>query len=380
MECLKNIIGLSKTKCECLTDQLPTGSDEIPDYNISASGVYLDKLPGFNINIASGSDDCSKGGIWDRMYEARENAIMDYKTNLLSCLGTRYKSRINNFKGQLGLTKVQGNLALTTAFAGQKICPRPIKGGFIYLNKIGILINANANVTLSIYSNKNGSTLIYSSTPAPAYANVLSWAELSIPLELPMWDDSMSQIHYYVLMHLDGTFQPKNNKNGCGCNKTKEPYLNWLDISGANGNSTSNLLSMKITPTQLNGIVLDVDVKCKTSEIICSSQFPLDFENDPNSLSKAYAIRFRAAAILYEDLLGSDLINRFTMMNRDEIVKDITTWNDKFLEWINYECENSQNIHENDCLVCKEGKNDIIKRNIVVTHKHHHHLNHGNKY
>lgn len=380
MECLKNIIGLSKTKCECLTDQLPTGSDEIPDYNISASGVYLDKLPGFNINIASGADDCAKGGIWDRMYEARENAILDYKTNLLGCLGTRYKSRINNFSGQLGLAKVQGNLNLSTLYAGQKISPRQIKGGFIYLNKIGILINQNANVTLYVYSNKDGSTLLYSSTPVAATANTLTWAQLSAPLELPMWDDSMSQIQYYVFMGLNGTFQPKNNKNGCGCGSGgKEPYLNWLEISGANGNSPTNLSSMKITKTELNGIVLGVDVKCKTSEIICSSQFPLDFENDPNALSKAYAIRFRAAAILYEDLLGSDNINRFTMLHRDEIYKSITEWNDKFMEWVNYECENSQSIHENDCLVCKEGKNDIIKRNIVVTDRNHY-LENGHKH
>lgn len=367
MECLKNIIGLSKTKCECLTDQLPTGSDEIPDYNVSASGVYMDQLPGFNINIASGADDCAKGGIWDRMYQAREQAIQDYKTNLLGCLGTRYKSRINNFHGQLGESSYKGNLSLTSYYAGQKIVPVQIKGAYLTINKIGVLINQSTNVTLYVYSNKNGSTLIYSSTPVAVTANTLSWAQLSTPLELPMWDDNNTQIIYYVLMGLNGTFQPKNNTKSCGCGGgPKEPYLNWLSISGANGNSLSSLSTFKTT-AQLNGIVLNVDVKCKVSEIICSDQYPLDFENDVNALSMAYAIRYRADAILYEDLIGSDNINRMTMLNRDQLVRYITEWNDKFMEWINYVCQNTQNISENDCLICKEGQNDVIKRNIVVT-------------
>lgn len=367
MECLENIIGLSKTECECLTDQLPTGSDEISDYNVSASGVFLDQLPGFNVNIASGADDCASGGIWERMYQARENAILDYKTNLLACIGSKYKPRINNFSGQLGQSTYQGALALNTQYAGQKVCPVQIKGGFIILKRIGILINSNANVTVQVYSNKNTSTLLYSSTPVVVPQFDLTWAELTTPLELPMWDDSGLHIKYYVVMVLDGSFQPLKNKKDCGCSaKEREPYLQWLSIEGANGNTISNPSSFKLTP-ELNGIVLDVDVKCKTSEIICSSQYPLDFENDPNALSMAYAIRFRACAILYENLLGNDNINRFTMMNREQMARDVTEWNEKYLEWVNYFCNNLNGLHENDCWVCKEQRNDIIKRGIVVT-------------
>ena len=373
MECLKNIIGLSRTECECLTDQLPTGSDEIADYNVSASGVFLDELPGFNLNVASGGDDCAEGGLWQRMSRARENAIQDYKTNLLACLGSNYKPRINNFKGQLGTEKIQGIGNYPIGFAGMKITPLQIKGGFIYINKIGILINQSTNVIIEIYSNKNGGTLIYSSTPIATSSVSTTWAALTEPLELPMWDDSMSQITYGVYLKLDGTFQPKKNKGGCGCGHSKDPADNWLKISGVYGSDITNVDGFKSTSQDLNGIVLDVDVKCKVSEIICSSQYPLDFENDVDAMSIAYAIRFRAAAILYQDLLGTDNINRFSMMNRDEVFRDINEWNGKYTEWINYACLNSNNLEENDCLMCKEGKNDIIKRANIVTGNGHQH-------
>jgi hypothetical protein len=365
MDCLNNIIGLSQTECLCLTSQLPTGSDEISDYNVSASGVFLDQLPGFNMNISSGADDCASGGIWERMNLARTNAIQDYKTNLLACLGMKYKPRINNFSGQLGQASFTGNLNLTSAYAGQKITPRQIKGGFITLKRIGILINQNANVTVHVYSNENTSTLIYSSTPIASAQNTLTWAALSTPLELPMWNDNQT-IEYYVIMELNGTFQPKSNKQNCGCGGQKIPYAEWLVTTGANGNDIANPTSFRLT-TELNGIVLDISATCKVSELICSSQYPLDFENDVNALSIAYAIRFRAAAILYENILGSDNINRFTMMNRDEMARNIVEWNNKYTEWINYACENSNNLNENDCLICKEGKNDIIKRANIVT-------------
>jgi len=367
MDCLSNIIGLSRTECECLTDQLPTGSDEISDYNESESGVFMDELPGFNVNVASGADDCAKGGIWERMNRARANAILDYKTHLLSCIGKTYKPRINNFSGLLGEPTFKGTSAFTTAYAGMKITPHQVKGAFIYIKRIGVIVNQSTNVNVKIYSNKNTYTELFSSTISST-ADAVTYGTLATPLELPMWDDSGLRIKYFVLMELNGTFQPKKNKKSCCCggSKNREPFLEWLSLDGVSGDDLDLIDSFNVND-KLNGIVVDADVKCKASEIICSSQYPMDFENDPNALSTAYAIRYRADAILYEDLLGSDNINRMTMMNREDMAKYATEWNDKFMQWIDYVCLNTNNMRENDCWICKEGKNDIIKRSIKVT-------------
>ena len=366
-DCLENIIGLSRTECECLTDQLPTGSDEISDYNVSNSGIFMDELPGFNINVASGADDCATGGIWDRMNRARSNAILDYKTQLLACIGKNYKPKINNFNGLLGEPTFKGTSSFSVAYAGMKITPVHVKGGFIYVKRIGVIVNQTTNVNVKIYSNKDGYTELFSSTIS-VNADQITYGTLTTPLELPMWDDNGLDIRYFVLMELNGTFQPKKNKASCGCGnrKNEQPYLGWLSINGVSGSDLNDVTNFQ-TNDKLNGIVLDVDVKCKTSEVICSSQYPMDFENDPNALSTAYAIRYRANAIVYADLLGSDNINRFTMMNRDDMARSVGEWNEKFMSWVDYVCQNTNNLNENDCWVCKEGKNDIIKRSIKVT-------------
>lgn len=363
MDCLSNIIGLSETTCECLTDLIPLG---VTDVDVSASGIFLDKLPGLNLNVASGADDCAQGNIWQRMWDARKEAIEDYKTDLLQCVTLNYKPRIQNFSGNLGQTTFSGSMSLGSTFAGQKIIPYVVKGGYITVKRIGILIDQNANVTLQIYSNKNTSTLLFNTAvPIGALQNSLTWAVLTTPLELPMWDDSGLQIHYYIGMVLNGTFQPKKNKKDCGCSGAKEPYLNWMRIEGAHGNNTANPGSFTLN-TELNGIVVDVDVKCKTLDVICNSQFPLDYENDAVARGMAKAIRFRAAAILIQNLINSDNINRFVLLDRTQLMNNIVEWNDKYVEWINYVCQNTNSLTNNDCLICKETKNALLKRSILV--------------
>lgn len=364
MECLENIIGLSQTECECLTESLPQGSDEL-EFNESASGIFLDELEGFNMNVIQGAANCEKGSVWDIMNKAREGAIQDFKNNFLGCVGTQYKPRLKNFSWQLAETTFKKTLtSVAGAYAGMRISPAQIKGGFIYIKKIGILINESVPVTVQIYNNLNGGTLIYTSNPISAVADTLTLATLSTPQELPMWSTSHEQIRYYVLMVMNGTFKPKNNKNECGCAGKPAPWMRWIDLTGAEGDDPSDINSLRVNSTYANGIVVDVDVKCKNSEVICSSEYPLDFENDGNALNMAFAIRLRAGARCYETLLGSDQINRFTMMNREAMGIRIKEWNDEFQKWISYLCENV-NPDVNDCLVCRTNKMSLTKSTIL---------------
>lgn len=361
LECLEEIIGLSETTCECLTDEL--GSDELSNYNVSRSGIFLDQLEGFNINVADGASDCSKGGIWDRMSKAVENAKNDFRRNFLGCVGELYQPRLKNFSWQLGQSTFQGTLTtLTGDYAGMRISPLQLKGGFIYIKRIGVLINQSVPVTLQVYSDVDGGTLLFenSSSPVNATANTLTWATLSEPLELPMWNSDGHYIRYYVLMVMNGTFKPKSNKKDCGCAGARRPYDQWLELLGVSGDDTTNLLGFRSNSNYLNGITLDVEVKCKTTEVICSSEFPLDFEFDGGAMNMAVAIQLRAAAKLYEDLLSSDAINRFTMLNRDYAASKINEWNEQYQAAIVSLCENVH-IGANDCLMCKTTKTSIQK-------------------
>lgn len=365
MDCLENIIGLSQTACECLTSKLPEGSDEQIDVNTSESGIYLDELDGFNMNVADGAADCAKGSVWDIMNKARASAIIDFKNNFLGCVGASYKPRLQNFSWQLGESSFKGSLNnVTGPYAGMRISPMQIKGGFIYIKKIGVLINQSVPVTLEIYSNENGGKLIYSSTPVNTTADTLTWATLATPQELPMWSHNTEPIRYYVVMVMSGTFRPKSNKKDCGCSSRAKPYDRWLELTGVEGSDVSDINGFKVDSTYLNGIVVDADVKCKSTEIICSSEYPLDYANDGEALNKAIAIRFRAGAVAYETVLASDQLNRQTLMKREELRDYVNKWNTEFANWIKYLCENV-NIDVNDCLICRTNNSSLTKSTIL---------------
>jgi lysophospholipase L1-like esterase len=114
----------------------------------------------------------------------------------------------------------------------------------------------------------------------------------------------------------------------------------------------------------MNGLVLDVELKCKMAEIICSSEYPLDFENSADAMNMAVAIQLRAGARLYEDILASPNINRFTMMNRDQMRESINNWNTQYQAAIVSLCENA-NIDANDCFICKITNTSLTKQTIL---------------
>lgn len=349
MICLDNIIGLSETECECF-DPKPAG------YNTSASGIWLDQLEGFNLKVAAGADDCASGGLWERMDRAVRNAKVDLRKDLLGCIGKEYKPRAEFFKGQLGEATFKNPLTLPNSYAGIKVSPFQIKGGVIVLKRIGILINAAVPVTVKVFSTENGGTEIASyTTPVAVTANQLTWLSITPnPLELPMWNYS-HRVDYYVLLILNNAvFKPNNNKKDCGCGGVQRPYLNWLDFAGTTGNDVTNLSTFQTTK-EINGLVLDVEVKCQVSDLICDNERPLDFENDSFAQYLAYAVRFKAAERLYRELISTDQINRYSMMGGELHNTLIGSWGAAYLDCVQYLCS-IINVDNNDCLVCRDSR------------------------
>lgn len=349
LDCLDNIIGLSETECECLID-----GSEPEDYNTSNSGLYLDRLDGFNINVAGGADNCSEGGIWDRMVKAVNDAKIEFRTALLGLINQKFQPRAKAFTGQLGSAGYKNDMSISQSYAGIKITPIQLTGGVIIINRIGILINNSQNVTVKIYSNENDATLVNSyTTSTPVTAGSLTWLVLSTSLELPMSSNDRA-INYWVVLEMNG-FQPKNNKKDCGCGGVKREWNKWISFSGALGNDITDM-STFTTNDYMNGLVLDVDIKCETSLLICGENKLLDFTNDSFSQYMAEAVRFKAGEKLYRQLLSTDQINRFTMMNREEITATAQQWGRNYIKVMEYLNE-IIDTKENDCLKCRRVTN-----------------------
>lgn len=353
MDCLDNIIGLSETTCECFPDA-PA------DYNTSKSGIFLDQLEGMDLKLVEAADECSKGGLWDRMQKSVRNAQLEFESDFLACLQTTYRQRLPNWSGLMGEPKFTTFLNLTTPYAGIRINTWESKGSFLKIKKIGVLVNASVPVTVEIYSNEGGGTLI-TSYVINAVANTLTFATITPgPLKLALWNLRTLNLHYYVLLKLDGTFKPLNNKRDCGCGGgNKRPWLAWFDFTGMKGNAPLNNSFNFQNTQEVNGLVLDVETGCEMAQVICGGDEPLDFDNDGYAKKMAYAIRFKAGELLLHDLVSSSNINRFTLLDGERVAKYLDYYRTQYSQWIDFLCANSH-LEENCCFVCNN-QHGLIK-------------------
>ena len=357
MDCLINIIGLSETNCACY----PLSP---VDYNTSASGIFLDQLEGLDLEMIKAVEDCAEGNLWDRMTKARDNAVRAFKADYLSCVQSNYINRVTNWSGLIGSTTFNASINPLTSNAGIKVTTNQLKGGVIIVKKIGVIVDSNVAVTVNAYSSKDGGTLV-ATYVINAIANTLTYATLSAPLELPTFSYDAQNLSYYFLIDLTpANFLPKNNKKDCGCGGVSKPYKSWFDFVGVKGNAIPDIsLYQQSTSNEINGLVLDVEAKCKSSEIICSEERPLDFNDSGYDMQIAYAIRFKAGEILIEDMLASGNINRFTMLDRERLWGKRNHYRKLYDEWVTYLCA-SPKIDNNYCLVCRND-NGLLKRTIL---------------
>ena len=188
-------------------------------------------------------------------------------------------------------------------------------------------------------------------------ANTLSWISLATPLELPTFSNERT-IHYWVVLSFTGGFAPKDNKKDCGCGGVKRDYLKWFDFVGSKGDDVSNMNSF-VNTNDMNGIVLDIDAKCKSSELICNAYTPIDYVNDAASQYRAEAIRFKAGEKLYRSILSTDQVNRYSLLNREYIDAMVVQWGKNYMDIITF-LTTLVDVKQNDCMVCRTNNKILI--------------------
>jgi hypothetical protein len=371
-ECLDNIIGLSQTDCNCFPN------DTTIDGLTSKSGIYLDQLEGLNIDLLDSASDCDQGSVWDLMERARNNATKTFKADLLTGLLTHNKERRLPFLGIIGQSKFTRSLSLTSTYAGLRVYCNQIMGGTMTIKRIGLSFNQAQTFDISVY-NAITDTVVETYT-VTSVANQVTYYDLPTPLVLEMNNTESDAPEYYFIYELAGGLQPKDNSRSCGCGGSYKPVFNtdkptymkpgsynkdrWNEfvmVAGISGNDITERDDWN-TSSAMNGILLDVEFKCKITELIC--QDDMDFENNPMAAVMAFAIRYKAGVYLADSILASGKINRYTTMDRERLMGKKNSYEKEYqsrIEWL------SQAISPkiNDCLVCRD-ENAIFKGGIFA--------------
>lgn len=328
--CFGNIIGLSRTTCNCI----PQGPD---GYNVSTSGLYMDELAGMYLDMVNAAKDCSKGNLWDLMALAREEAIGFFKADLKSCLTSNTLPQLPYFSGTVGdAPNLTPESQTGKTFAGQAWALRNSRGATLKIKRIGAAFKSttSGSIVLKIYDDLDSSPLYI--IPLDTQANSLKWNS-SPGIEIPLSIIEKKYKTLYFVYAVDPAIIPMQMNVTCGCGSlgtvnlwntespiwrmTPEPnsryeWLNWMLVTGIN--TTAPALSSAVTfSTQqlLSGILFDIEITCDIDDVICKDTFATV---DPAiSMVMAHAIRYKADSLLITSILSSPNLSRFTTKDRE---------------------------------------------------------------
>ena len=320
-DCLDGAIGLSRTECDCITG-MPA--------NESLSNLWLDELPGLNLDMANAAADCSTGSVWDMLKKAREQGIQAFKIDYAAAIARGWKQSRIAFKGQIGKDKATKDYTIG-AYAGLRFIFQPVRNGFYRITRVGAIFNTTGAIELNIYDNVSDTPLY--TYDVPTVANKLTWYTLTTPIDLPMYSAQANYLQYFFLYAKPG-FNPRDNNIHCapctgytlgfGCdtpyphnytNDARLMFANWCNVTGVTGTGVDAIRDATTGFTDhAMGLVIDGGMSCQLNSIACNDT---DFATSDIAIVKAYAIWYKAGWILADLILATNNINRYTLQSRE---------------------------------------------------------------
>lgn len=337
LTCLDTLIGLSAVSHDCFTDDEPEG------FATSDSGYYITDQD-FGITLMDGS---AVDG-WTILAAAREQAIREFKTDLLAAIRTRFDSSVSPFNGYVGKLKFTGTKTVQNDFLGIRLRTKRQKGLRFVLEKC--LLGLNTSGTYSVTITSNDPLFV-----SPAALNVVHTANTfngtvwpSTGISLPLWSDSCDEdwLEYYIAFDRNGA-TPLNNSLTC-CNNKRQDWASHFAASGFSADSNTPETTGSFS-SDGHGMSLKGYMTCETLDWICELETlnGLDFRD-----AIARNIQQRAAAIACAMLLESPKIGVGGNFNASLLTDRRNFLNGRYSEntkWI------SENIPKGvtDCFKCK---------------------------
>jgi hypothetical protein len=346
MECLNNIVGLSRTECECQVAEIPTVDQE------STSGIYIDEVEGGLKLSAIESMDCQT--FVDKAKQARKRAIDMFTEQIIGVYSTSpYRRRFRPFNSRIA--KVNSlRLLNVPQFAGLRLRTNLTRGSYLIIDKIGLIIEREESVTLNIYRTYRDDHYgipekVAEITGIETIANLPSIKTLDAPLSLPLYDDQLKAIDYSFIYDTVLYGQPRDNSASCSCGGSEQILKTYLMPQGVSA-STIEGIATGGSSSYANGIFIDGRIDCQMQDIICQ-MLQMD-----QSKTIANAIAYKAQEMLIEDLMGSGNINRYTMLSSEHLWGKRNHFRKEFDDRLLWLTQTIPVEHLSDCLACDDNR------------------------
>lgn len=362
--CLKYIIGLSRTSCNC------DYYSACGDFDVSLSELYLDELSPLNTELIRVRADCEKGTLCNLMDVARSNAIKAFKADIYGLILKNYEVKKPRYYASIG-GKDHENLLDHSSWT-YNICRFLIKdivGGSLTFSKIYTGFDTTHNFNLLIYNNLGE---LVQTVPLSATANV--WTSNTVVIDLPSHSDYIKNLEYYFVYPVTAA-KPFDNEiqYPCSCDSVytchcemntqtnkQTGWKKWMLYRGAVKNDLDFHEWAFGGTTYMNGLVFDVDFKCEVENVLCGDN--LDFDTSPVALAMAKAIQFRGGIELIDLVMSNTELERKNLINSELMIQYRTFFLEEYKRLM-YEdrtkidsgsIERGLNVMETDCFGCKD--------------------------
>lgn len=350
MECLNEIIGIIDADCPCITTGLTP--EEIALLQVSKSGLFLDELEGgVNMRGLTNVDSCRNFA--QLALTARKTAVKKLYADMLAALSKKYQTGKTSFVGALGRPSYTGNITANSRYQFMILNPKEKSDAVLTITGLRLILNQAINTTVKILRVIEGGnqgeeiftadllTVANTFTPVP-----LGAASISLPLTV-----NREKVNYYVMWDrgIDGTAVAKDIKPGCLCpgGTGYEPFVDVYGFEAAD----INMLTAGSKTQYTQGFSMDVEIRCVQGNLICR-----EFDNE-NAIAvvMAWCVMYKAGELLIEELLKSNEVTRYTMMNREALYGKRNHFRKEYEDRIPY-LASTIDVSSSDCYVCRDTK------------------------
>lgn len=343
-ECLEHIIGVTKDFCQCLHGQI--SQEEFEKNAISNSGLYLDDVEGgLMLRTIQRVDRCKS--FYELQVQAIEQAKKFFVADILAMLNLKYQVKKTNFIGDIGRPTFTGSLSVSKRLQFLRLTPKT--DGVLHLQRMRVFLNKDIETKVWIMRIAEGETsglTVYENESVVSSGSILS-VEFPEALSLPLKINGKDQEYYFIYEKLDSTLQPRDIKCSCGCSGG-DAFQDFLTVQGGEAEMFSEVSTSNFDG-YTHGVSLDVQIKCEAGAVICK-QYD---ENDAVSYVTAFAILYKAAEIVMENVKASNEVNRYTLLQGDELRNRRSHFKKEYNDRIKY-LSDVIDIASSDCFICRE--------------------------
>ena len=333
-DCLRNVIGLSDTNCNCWDSDKPV---DFATLNASNSGLYLSQPDTIPVKITNTAADCEQGGVWDMLVTARDRGIKDVVAMFIELVQARLAETRTTFQDYVGTSSKNSFVIPSFDYQGIYFRPYYIKGGALVIDKVQLAltnITAPVDVDVFVYRGSDLTTSLGSTTVTLTTAGDFYEASFSTPVAIDLStirDDEDEKI--FVVYELPSGARVVNNETEIGCGTCggyaarlkRNPQLEWnCEINGFESDSIANLNTIRRASSYARGLRVNASFYCDWWSWLCDVATNLNTivqvggQKANLGMQLADAIQAASVARLAEAIKNSPNINRYGIVMDDK--------------------------------------------------------------